>query len=99
MRSETKPQDVYELSPLQEGMLFHTLRDPGVGMYINQGVYVLENANLLALERAWQRVVDRHTILRTSFHWKDLDRPQQVVHSDVTIKIESCDWRELSSPE
>lgn len=36
-------EDVYELSPLQQGMLIHTLRDPGVGMYMSQGVFTLED--------------------------------------------------------
>ncbi len=89
-------EDTYELSPLQEGMLIHTLRDKGVGMYVNQGVYTFDNLNIAALEGAWQYVVDRHTILRTSFHWEDLDSPQQVVHRKISVKMETHDWRELS---
>ncbi|WP_241392682.1 non-ribosomal peptide synthetase [Rippkaea orientalis] len=92
-------EDMYELSPLQEGMLIHTLQDQGMGMYINQGVYKFEQLNLAALKSAWQQIVDRHTILRTSFHWEDLDRPQQVVHRKISIDIESYDWRGLSSWE
>ena len=95
----TDIEDIYELSPLQEGMLMHTLRDQGIGMYVNQGVYKFEQLNIEALQSAWQSLVDRHTILRTSFHWEDIEKPQQIVHSQVAITMESQDWCEFSSWE
>ena len=92
-------EDVYELSPLQEGMLFHTIRDVGVGMYINQAVSTMEDVNVEALRGAWQKVLDRHSSLRTSFEWKDHDEPVQIVHKDVVIPFYTYDWREDSSAE
>ena len=29
-------EDIYPLSPMQQGMLFHSLRDAGSGVYVNQ---------------------------------------------------------------
>ncbi|HYH46774.1 MAG TPA: amino acid adenylation domain-containing protein, partial [Thermoanaerobaculia bacterium] len=52
-----------------------------------------------AFERAWQQVLDRHTALRTSFHWRELDRPLQVVHRQAAVPFEVEDWRALAPDE
>src|SRR5947207_9193801 len=31
-----KVEDIYPLSPMQQGMLFHALHDDGTGLYVNQ---------------------------------------------------------------
>ena len=82
-------EDSYPLSPMQQGMLFHSLyaRDPGVN--IEQVIYSLhEDLNAPAFMRAWQQVVDRHAILRSSFRWEGVDEPLQEVHAPVAIE-----WR------
>ena len=63
----TDMEDRYGLSPLQQGMLFHTLREKGVGMYISQAVTRYEDLDPHAFKKAWQLMVDRHAVLRTSF--------------------------------
>ena len=90
-------QDIYELSPLQKGILFHGLYAPEEGLYFIQFSYrVRGNLNLEALDHAWQQVVARHTILRTSFYWEEIDKPLQVVHRQVTVPIEHKDWRGIA---
>jgi len=86
-------EDVYELSPLQEGILFHTLRDPEEAMYFQQAVFTMAKLDVSAFEQAWQHVVDRHTVLRTSFHWEGLKRPLQAVHRHVNVPFVHLDWR------
>ena len=62
-------EDIYELSPMQLGMLFQSLLAPGSGVYVEQQAMRLTNAVPGVLfERAWQAVVDRTPVLRTSFH-------------------------------
>ncbi|MCP4263334.1 MAG: amino acid adenylation domain-containing protein [Planctomycetes bacterium] len=95
----TFSEDGYELSPLQEGMLIHSLATPGVGMYISQGVYAFDQIDVAAMEQAWQMAVDRHEVLRTSFKWEKLDKPQQIVHTKVTVKFEIHDLQEFSGWE
>ncbi|MBD2607324.1 non-ribosomal peptide synthetase [Scytonema hofmannii FACHB-248] len=93
-------EDIYELSPLQQGMLFHTLVTPNSGMYFEQFCYALQTqVDVPAFHKAWQRVLDRHPILRTSFYWENLDKPYQVVYRQVDLPWDFQDWRELSLPE
>jgi amino acid adenylation domain-containing protein len=90
-------EDLYPLSPIQNGMLFHTLFAPGSGVYVIQVSCALRgDLNIKALEQAWQQVVQRHAILRSSFVWETLDRPLQAVHRHVELPLEQQDWRALS---
>jgi hypothetical protein len=74
MSAKNNIESVYPLSPMQRGMLFHSLYAPGSGVYCTQLSCVLEgDLNLEAFEQAWQRVVDTHPILRTAFVWEGLD--------------------------
>ncbi|HEX8091100.1 MAG TPA: condensation domain-containing protein, partial [Blastocatellia bacterium] len=87
-------ESIYELSPMQQGMLFHSLHSPNSGMYVEQLSCTLRGRlNSPALERAWLRVVERHAVLRTSFHWKELDKPLQLVQRNVTLPFDRQDWR------
>jgi amino acid adenylation domain-containing protein/non-ribosomal peptide synthase protein (TIGR01720 family) len=93
-------EDLYPLSPLQEGILFHHLYAPGSGVYLGQLTCELQgDLDREAFAAAWQRVVDRHPILRTSFLWSDLDRSLQAVHAQAKAHIEEMDWRGLSPDE
>jgi amino acid adenylation domain-containing protein/non-ribosomal peptide synthase protein (TIGR01720 family)/FkbM family methyltransferase len=93
-------EDIYPPSPLQEGMLFHTVYAPQSGVYIEQVSCTLGgDFDLPAFERAWERVMERHAILRTAFVWENLDRTLQVVERRVKLPVEQLDWRGLSQAE
>ncbi|MDE3066695.1 MAG: amino acid adenylation domain-containing protein [Verrucomicrobiota bacterium] len=92
--------DAYALSPMQEGMLFHNLsaREPGVD--VEQIFCTLrEDLDPAAFRRAWRRVMERHAILRTSFHWRDLAEPRQMVHPGAELEFSQEDWRSRSEAE
>ena len=90
--------DIYELSPMQQGLLFHTLYAPDSGVYFNQFSCTLHgNLNVAAFQHAWQQVVEKHPILRTAFYWEELEKPLQVVHRQVEIPWQQHDWRNLSA--
>ena len=90
-------QDIYELTPLQKGILFHGLYAPEEGLYFIQFSYAVEgNLNIDAMEYAWEQITARHTILRTDFFWEEIDKPLQVVHKQVDVPLEQEDWRNLT---
>ena len=93
-------QDIYELSATQQGILFHSLYSPESGVYFVQLCFTLHGLlNVVAFNRAWQQVVARHTALRTSFYWENLDKPLQVVHQQVNLSFVQYDWRGMAAGE
>ncbi|RME01176.1 MAG: non-ribosomal peptide synthetase, partial [Deltaproteobacteria bacterium] len=85
---------IYPLSPMQQGMLFHTLLTPESEVYFEQFHCILSGSlSIERFEEAWQRVTDRHPALRTAFVWENLKEPLQVVGRRVKIRIERHDWR------
>ena len=90
-------EDVYVLSPVQEGMLFHVLASSDPQLYRDQGVCTLSGAlEPEAFRRAWRQLIVRHPALRTTFHWDGLPRSVQVVHRAVEPPIDWIDARELA---
>ncbi|NEQ80129.1 MAG: amino acid adenylation domain-containing protein [Moorea sp. SIO2I5] len=93
----TNFKDIYELSPMQQGMLFYTLCAPESGVYLQQFSWTLPgDIDTFKLKNAWQQVIDRHPILRTAFYWKNLEQPYQVVYEQAQLPWEERDWRQLS---
>ncbi|MBF2003026.1 MAG: non-ribosomal peptide synthase, partial [Synechococcales cyanobacterium M58_A2018_015] len=88
--------DIYPLSPLQQGMLFHSLLAPASGAYIVQVCFTLQGClNQVAFAQAWQQALQRHPVLRTALVWEKLDQPLQVVGRQVTLPIEELDWQSV----
>jgi len=93
-------EDLYPLTPMQEGMLFHALADPEAGHYVEQFVCRLRGElDPSAFQESWNRLVARHAALRTTIHWIDFDRPYQVVHRPTNHPVEYQDWRGLTPTE
>src|SRR5262249_51988811 len=91
---------VHPLSPMQRGMLFHTLLAPDSGTYFNQLYGVIEgDLDASALDAAWQHAAARHSTLRRAFAWEGLAEPLQAVLKSVSIPSIREDWRGLSSQE
>lgn len=84
--------DVYPLSPMQQGMLFQSLLSPEQSTYVNQLVATLDAPDVERLTAAFERAVDRHDILRTSF-LPENDPPVQIVHRRAALPVAQLDWR------
>jgi amino acid adenylation domain-containing protein len=97
-------KDAYPLTPMQQGILFHSrLAATPAGaaeLYVAQFNCTLHGAlDPAAFRGAWQRVIDRHAVLRTSFHWAGLDRPLQAVRRHLAAPLDVLDWRHLAAGE
>lgn len=90
-------EDVYGLTPTQQGMLYHTLKDEESGVYTQQLGCRLSGTLLEPdhFARAWQYVVDRHPVLRTALAWEGLDHPMQIVVSEAWLPFTYHDWSNL----
>ncbi|PEY27153.1 non-ribosomal peptide synthetase, partial [Bacillus cereus] len=95
--------DLYPLSPLQEGMIFHTLHDQGdehVAPYIVQLSFMIRGElDIPTFEQAWKSVIQRHEILRSAFVWDEVEEPLQVVYESIPFKVNVEDWRTLTAEE
>jgi amino acid adenylation domain-containing protein/non-ribosomal peptide synthase protein (TIGR01720 family) len=93
-------EDLYPLSPLQEGLLFHALYGGGAQAYQVQTAQRLEGPlDPGLLQRAWARVVARHAVLRTSFVTQGVRRAHQRVEAAVEVPWRVEDWRHLPDAE
>ena len=82
-------QDLYPLSPMQEGMLFQRLlTERGDPYHATANLSFPDRAALEAFVATLQQVIDRHDVLRTAFVWEGLDQPLQVVQRSATFPNE-----------
>ncbi|OAL58024.1 non-ribosomal peptide synthetase [Halomonas sp. ALS9] len=88
-----QPADIYPLSPLQQGMLFHSLYDDKGMAYLNQLQVEISHLDVERFRRAWQNVLVRHEILRSGF-LEPAGTPLQWVARTVELPWFEADWRE-----
>ena len=90
-------EDAFPLSPMQQGMLFHSIYAPNSGVYVEQMCFELHGSlNVSAFIQAWQQVIIRHPVLRIACVWENLEKPLQVVVRQVKLPWQELDWREIS---
>ncbi|NWE03700.1 amino acid adenylation domain-containing protein [Pseudomonas sp. IPO3749] len=93
-------EDIYTLSPMQQGMLFHTLYEQAAGDYINQIRVTADGLDVARFQQAWDATVQAHDVLRSGFFWEgQLEWPCQVVYREARLVIEHLDWRAMPERE
>ena len=94
-------EGAYPLSPMQQGILHHYLSDPHSGRAgLEQVICSLrEVIDIPAFRKAWDLVLRRHAVLRTSFRWEEPSDPLQCVHREVPLPFEERDWTRLSKSD
>ncbi|VVO90666.1 Linear gramicidin synthase subunit B [Pseudomonas fluorescens] len=95
--SPHRVEDIYPLSPMQQGMLFHTLYAQQSSDYINQMCVAVDGLQVERFREAWQAAMDSHEVLRSGFVWEgDLPCPLQVIHKGLQVPFSVFDWRDRS---
>ncbi|QKJ73222.1 amino acid adenylation domain-containing protein [Pseudomonas rhodesiae] len=93
-------EDLYTLSPMQQGMLFHSLYEQAAGDYINQIRVSVDGLDVSRFQQAWDATVQAHDVLRSGFFWEgQLDWPCQVVYRAARLPVEVLDWRAMPECE
>ncbi|MFD3262298.1 amino acid adenylation domain-containing protein [Paenibacillus lentus] len=93
-------QKIYPLSPLQQGMLFHSIKSKDSNAYFEQTTLTLEGVvSPDILEQSYQALIERHEALRTLFVYEGVEEMIQVVvdHLEFTLHFE--DISNLSEPD
>ncbi|MEF9672131.1 condensation domain-containing protein [Pseudomonas sp. PCH446] len=92
-------QDIYPLSSLQEGILFHHLLQAEGDAYLMRTVVTFSTRALLDdFLAAVQVVINRHDILRTALRWHGLPQPVQVVHRRAQLPVIHLDTAPVRTP-
>ena len=82
-----KISKIYPLSPMQKGILFHSLIDEGPS-YFEQVEFTIEgDLDVVSFQKSVQHLVDRHDIFRTVFIHKKIQTPRQVVLRKLNIEV------------
>ncbi|MCP5046550.1 MAG: non-ribosomal peptide synthetase, partial [bacterium] len=93
-------EDIYILSPMQEGMLFHALADSSASTYFQQTAFSLSgDLDIPLVEISLNQMLKRHDVLRTAFVHKDTPRPLQVVLKERTVDFSFRDVSHIASRE
>ena len=86
---------IYSLSPLQEGMLFHSLMNKETGSYVVQSLFSISGDFRVDLfEESFNIILKKYDIFRTHYVFNGLRKPKQVVLGNAKLKIE---YRDISN--
>ena len=85
LKSDNALEDVYKLSPLQQGIYYHWLSGKSTSMYFEQMSYRVKSSDLdvQSTHESYDKLVSRHGVLRTSFTYDLNDQPLQIVRKTV----------------
>ncbi|TGV30039.1 non-ribosomal peptide synthetase, partial [Mesorhizobium sp. M00.F.Ca.ET.186.01.1.1] len=98
--SRKKVDNIYPLTPMQEGMLFHSLLDEGSESYFEQMRFTIKGLiDPAILEQSLNALIERHDILRTVFLLEKVQKPRQIVLRERKTKVQVLDITHLSEEE
>ncbi|MCU0289745.1 MAG: amino acid adenylation domain-containing protein, partial [Acidobacteria bacterium] len=82
-------EDIFPMSDIQEGMVFHSLKEKEAALYHDQMVYqpVIKNFKPGILKKAFILMVAKHPILRTVFNLNTFEVPVQLIHRQIPYDI------------
>ncbi|CAH1206501.1 Gramicidin S synthase 2 [Paenibacillus plantiphilus] len=96
MKQKQGIQNIYTLTPMQQGMLFHSLLDEQSSSYLTQTSFEIKgDFNVSIFTEAFNHLIQRHDILRTVFHFDKAEKPLQIVLTKRKLNVPYTDISEL----
>lgn len=81
-------QDIYALTPVQEGMLYHYLSNLDSSLYFEQISFeIIGPLDVECMKQAWKSVIDQNEMLRTVFRWEKIKKPVQLILKKVNLPL------------
>ncbi len=79
-------EDVYPLSPSQEGLYYHWLMEKSKSLYFIQTSYHLHwpDLDIKKVKFAYEQMITKYAILRTSFRGDYGEQPLQIVYKETS---------------
>lgn len=93
-------ENIYPLTPMQKGMLFHSLFDPSSGAYFQQTMFDLHgDLDIDSFSKSLDGLSQKYDIFRTNFYrgWKD--QPLQIILKTKKIGFQFIDLREMKESQ
>ncbi|MCY9517578.1 non-ribosomal peptide synthetase [Paenibacillus apiarius] len=94
-------EDILALTPMQEGILFHYLKNRNKSAYLVQMSYTF-SAIILNMEyckQAWEKLTETNEMLRTVYRWEQLEHPVQIILKNKQVPIHEHDLSHLEKNE
>ncbi len=80
--------DILALTPMQEGLLFYYLENPGSPNYFEQLSLILSGEiEVQHFQNAWNIVIETNEMLRTVFRWEKLEKSSQIILKEHKCKV------------
>lgn len=81
--------DIFALTAIQHGMLYHNLVDPEGGDYVEQLAFTVTTRQPGTFEAAWMATLGRHGLFRSTIVWEGLAAPVHVVGAEPGAPLEA----------
>ena len=98
-KKQSTVEAIYPLSYMQQGLLIHHLSSELDQGFLNTECTLTGDFDLVLFQESCAFIVNRHDVLRSTIHWRNLEKPLHVFHKSKEIEIEYLDWIEASSTE
>ncbi|MET7018847.1 amino acid adenylation domain-containing protein [Bacillus mycoides] len=86
-------KSIYPLSPMQEGLAFHSLSESGEAYHVSMKLKITGDLNVEILNKSFQELVARYDIFRTNFDFRNFSENMQVVYKNRVSKLQYSDLR------
>ncbi len=97
--TKQKIEAIYPLTSMQQSLLFHHLTNEKDQGFLHVQCVLSGNLDTTQLQNAWQALIERHPILRTSIHWKNIKNPIQIVRPEKKMNWHFVDWTNFDANE